>query len=240
MYGLLLMDLPPLTPGILIKRYQRFLADVQLADGRPVTAHCPNTGSMLGCCQPGSPVYLSRHDSPKRKLPFTWELIDVGSTLVGINTMQTNRIVKEALEQRAIPELNTYDTILAEVKSGRSSRIDFKLQGPDQPDCYLEVKNCTLVRNKTAAFPDAPSQRGRKHLLELESLAGSGYATALLLLVQRNDASEFRPADDIDPAYGSLLRRVASNGTMVLAYAAAVSLEKISLQTRIPVHCDEP
>jgi len=229
------MLLPRLTPGTLLKRYQRFLADVRLADSRMVTAHCPNTGSMLGCSQPGRPVFLSQHDSVKRKYPYTWELIDMGPTLVGINTQRTNRVVREALENRRIPELDSYDTISQEVKIGQGTRIDFRLQGPDRPDCYVEVKSCTLVRDGLAAFPDAPSQRGRKHLLELDSLRSSGSTAALVLLIQRNDASAFSPADDIDPDYGILLRRIASAGTAILAYSASVSQQQITLESRLPV-----
>ena len=227
------MQLPPLTPGVLLRRYKRFLADMEVG-GKTITAHCPNTGSMLGCSEPGRTVHLSRHDSPKRKHSYTWELIRMDSSLVGVNTARTNAIVREALVGRNIPNLSHYDKVRSEVKLGRDSRIDLLLQGPGAPDYYLEVKNCTLVRNGAAGFPDAPSARGRKHLLELARLAQAGRPAGVLFLVQRMDARSFSPAGDIDPEYARLLRRGNELGLDVLAFDATVELSGIRIRHELP------
>ena len=152
---------PELIPGTLIRRYKRFLADVRLDTGQTVTAHCPNSGSMKACCQPGQPVFLSYHDNPKRKLKYTWELIQMPGSLVGVNTQVPNRLVAQAISSGMVEELTGYETVRREVKAGEGSRIDILLTSPNRRDCYVEVKNCTLVTDAVATFPDAVTVRGK-------------------------------------------------------------------------------
>ncbi len=232
---------PELIPGTLIKRYKRFLADVKLKDGRVVTAHCPNTGSMQGCSEPGRPVYLSFHDNPKRKLKYTWELIKMPTSLVGTNTLVPNRLVKASIEAGDIKELKGYDTVKAEVNTGHGSRLDLLLTAGGlltaegkKPSCFVEIKNCTMVTDGLAAFPDAVTTRGLKHLVELQRLARQGYRSVIFYLVQRMDARLFRPADKIDPAYGAELRRAKKNRVEIIVYDVVLDLEKIVIGSRVP------
>ena len=228
----------PLTFGRLLRRYQRFLADVDLG-GETAVAHCPNTGSMLGCAVPGSPVWLSRAANPRRKYPWTWELVQVPEgALVGINTGRSNQLVREAIEAGRLAELAGYGSIRGEVPYGRAldSRIDLLLSGEGRPDCYVEVKNVTAaVKEGVAFFPDAITARGTKHLLELARLARQGTRAVLLFCVQRADAREVRPADHIDPTYGRTLREALAAGIEALAYRARVSAQGIELADRLPV-----
>lgn len=230
----------PLLTGRLRKRYKRFLADVVLDDGRALTAHCPNTGSMLGCHEPGSRVWLSESDSPKRKYPHTWELVELdGGVLVGINTGRANALVREAIRSGLIGELGGYDEIRAEVRYGNeNSRIDFLLTGNDG-SCYVEVKNVTAaVDEGVAVFPDAVSTRGTKHLRELMDVAShEGSRAVLCYCVQRSDVREVRPADGIDPDYGRTLREALAAGVEVIAYRAKLDTQGVVLAERIPVHC---
>ncbi len=234
----------PLTGARLIKRYKRFLADVTLDDGTALTAHCPNTGSMLGCQAPGSRVWLSRSDNPKRKYAYTWELVEAeGGALVGINTGRSNALVREAIESGVIGELGGYDEIRAEVRYGNErSRADFLLSGGPSggdSDCYVEVKNVTAaVRDSVALFPDAVSTRGTKHLRELMGVVReAGQRAVLCFCVQRMDVGEVRPADDIDPDYGRTLREALSAGVEVVAYRADMRPDAVALAERIPVVC---
>jgi len=230
----------PLLAGRLSKRYKRFLADVVLDDGRALTAHCPNTGSMLGCQQPGSRVWLSESDNPKRKYPHTWELVELaGGVLVGINTGRANALVREAIESGLIGELAGYDEIRAEVRYGNeNSRIDFLLTG-NEGSCYVEVKNVTAaVDEGIAVFPDAVSTRGTKHLRELMDTARhAGRRAVLCYCVQRSDVGEVRPADEIDPDYGRTLREALDGGVEVIAYRAEIDPQGVVLVEPIPVRC---
>lgn len=228
-----------LIEGRLLKRYQRFLADIQLSDGSTVTAHCPNTGSMLGCKEPGSRVWLSQAANPKRKLPYTWEIVEaLPDVLVGVNTGLSNRLVEEAISNGAIAELAGYSRIRREVRFGaENSRVDLLLEG-DGPDCYVEVKNVTAaVENRVAIFPDAVSDRGAKHLRELAAMAETGHRAVLCFCVQRCDVDEVRPADAIDPVYGRTLREALSRGMEAIAYRAEVRPEGIELRHPLPVVC---
>lgn len=225
---------PALIRGILVKRYKRFLADVRLDDGRAVTAHCPNSGSMQACCQPGQPVYLSYHDNPRRKLKYTWELIEMPTSLVGVNTQVPNRLTAAAIGAGDVAELNGYASVRREVKVGEHSRIDILLTAPERRPCYVEVKNCTLVENGLATFPDAVTVRGQKHLDELQALVAGGFRCAMFFLVQRMDATRFAPADSIDPAYGEKLRAAANGGVEVLVYDVAIDLDGIRVNRRLP------
>jgi sugar fermentation stimulation protein A len=225
---------PELTPGVLLKRYKRFLADVKLETGEIVTAHCPNTGSMKGCSEPGRSVYLSSHNNPKRKYKYTWELIAMPTSLVGVNTLIPNRLVYKSIDQKWIPELSSYNRIQREVKIGEHSRIDLMLTDGDAKRCYIEIKNCTLVNEAIAQFPDAVTSRGLKHIIELENLARAGHRSMMFYFIQRMDAQVFRPADHIDPEYGCRLRQAVEKGIEVLAYDVRINLQEIELNKKIP------
>ena len=225
---------PELIRGTLVKRYKRFMADVELDDGGQVTAHCPNSGTMRACSEPGRPVYLSFHDNPKRKLKYTWEIIHMPDSLVGVNTLVPNRLVKQSIEDGLVKELTGYDRVRAEVKTGEGSRLDLLLEKNGKKKCFVEVKNCTLVDNRMARFPDAVTARGRKHLLELQRLVRRGNRGVMFFLVQRMDADSFRPADDIDPAYGEELRKAYQNGVEILVYDVSIDLRSIRLHRALP------
>ena len=221
-----------LIRGALIQRYKRFLADVRLENGEIVTAHCTNTGSMMGCKEPGSPVYISRSDNLNRKLLYTWELIKTDGSWVGINTLHPNKLVPEAVESGVITELRGYQSIRREVKVSAHTRLDLCLEGPNG-NCFVEVKNVTLAMNGTAAFPDAVSERGTKHLKELMRLKRQGHRAAIVFVIQRSDCDNFRPADEIDSEYGRWLRRAVKAGVEALPYRAKVTSREIVLTDRI-------
>ncbi|MDD2898410.1 MAG: DNA/RNA nuclease SfsA [Desulfuromonadaceae bacterium] len=228
------MRLPPLEAGTLIKRYKRFLADVLLEDGTAVTAHCPNTGSMSGCATPGSRVLLSRSLSPGRKYPLGWELVEAEGLWVGINTALPNRLVREAIEDGTVAELQGYTSIRPEIPYGEHSRIDLLLDGPSG-QCFVEIKNVTLVENGRALFPDAVSTRGQKHLQELMKVVRTGHRGVIFFTVQRGDSTSVSPADLIDQEYGRLLRLALENGVEALAYQALVTPTEVRLTKRLPV-----
>jgi sugar fermentation stimulation protein A len=230
------MILPsPLLSGRLVRRYKRFFGDVLLKDGRAVTAHCPNTGTMLGVAEPDSEVWLSVSDNPKRKLPYTWELVRADGALVGINPLNANRVISGALETGAVPSVDQYGSIRREVRYGEGSRVDFLLSEPGLPDCYVEVKNVHLARqNGLAEFPDAVTARGAKHLAELARVKAAGNRALMLFLVQREDCDRFQVAKDIDPAYDAALGAAVEAGVEVLCLACQVSLTDITVVRRIP------
>jgi sugar fermentation stimulation protein A len=225
---------PPLIPGTLISRYKRFLADVCLENGEIVTVHCPNSGAMTGCSQSGQKVFISFHDDPRRKLKYTWQLIEMPTSLIGVNTMIPNRLVAQSIKHGQICELLGYDTIFSEIKVGTNSRIDLLLQTYESRRCYVEIKNCTLVENEQALFPDAVTLRGKKHLVELQALVKQGYRCVMFYLIQRMDAQKFSPADKIDPGYGKELRKAISNGVEMLAYDVQIDYEQIKIRQRVP------
>jgi len=216
-----------LVKGKLIQRYKRFLADVELEDGSIVTAHCANSGSMLGLKDPGNEVYLSPATSGKLK--YRWELVDVNGTLVGINTFHPNKLAEEALVNKLIPELAHYESIRREVKYGENSRIDLLLEGPNLPPCYLEVKNVNTRRHIHAEFPDAVTSRGAKHLRELTTMVEQGARAAMLYVVQRTDCNTFTLAQDIDPTYASEAKLAFAAGVEKYCYQCHISLEEIKL-----------
>lgn len=226
---------PGLLQGTLIRRYQRFKADVTLRNGHVVTALCPNTGSMASCSEPGRIVYLSRQNRPSRKLRYTWEMIRMPTSLVGINTLVPNRLVKTAIMAGQIPALSGFESVRSEVRYGRNSRIDLLLEKGGEK-CFVEVKNCTLMEEGIACFPDAVTSRGLKHLNELEGEMGSGHRAFMFYLIQRMDAGAFRPADHIDPEYGKALRRARKKGLEILAYDVRIDLAGIRLNRSLPVH----
>ncbi|MGM0574775.1 MAG: DNA/RNA nuclease SfsA [Myxococcota bacterium] len=233
---------PPLVAGRLVRRYKRFLADVVLDDGREVVAHCMNTGSMMGCQDPDSRVWLRPADNPKRKLKWTWEIASDGDVLVGINTQLPNRLARRAVEADAIPGLAGYRSVRREVKYGERSRIDLLLE--EHPDdarpCYVEVKNVTLADDGVACFPDAVTKRGLKHLRELEGMVEQGARAVMLYLVQRDDAGTFAPAARIDPDYAAALAEVTEAGVEVEAWRAEVTPEAVSLGGSLAVDLDHP
>ena len=189
---------------------------------------------MQACSEPGRPVFVSFHDNPKRKLKYTWELIQMPGSLVGVNTQIPNRLVYHSILNGMVKELRGYDTVKREVKVGQHSRLDLMLSGPGRRSCFVEVKNCTLVDDGVALFPDAVTTRGRKHLLELQTLVAEGCRCAMFYLIQRMDARVFKPADHIDPAYGQTLRETVRKGVEVLAYDVHIDRQQIVLNSKVP------
>lgn len=244
------MQLPqPLFPGHLIRRSKRFLAEVRLEDGRVVTAHCPNSGSMLGLAEPELRVWLSHSARPGRRLPYGWELVEESDgTLVGINTQRPNAIVAEAIAAAAIPALVGYDRVRREVRYGNeASRIDLLLEAPaaSAPPAYVEVKNVHLRRRargdgRAAEFPDCVTARGAKHLRELAAMVRRGARAVLLFLVQRSDCDYFRVAADLDPTYAAGLKTAVAAGVEVLCYACRIDHDEIGLGRPLPVLDSEP
>lgn len=224
---------PELTCGRLIKRYKRFLADVRLADGKVVVAHCPNSGAMTTCCEPERKVYLSYHDNPRRKLKYTWEIIAMDTSLIGVNTLVPNRLVSEAISAGVIDELRGYDQIRREIRINPKTRLDVFLDGGRKRPCYVEIKNSTMVHDGLASFPDAVTTRGLKHLNTLCDLVAAGNRGVIFYLVQRGDANRFKPADEIDPAYGEGLRHAAASGVEILVYDVDINLGSIGINRRL-------
>jgi len=223
-----------LKSGRLIRRYKRFLADVELEDGSTLTVHCPNSGSMLGCSEPGSPVMISQSENLGRKYPHTLEMVKAGSAWVGVNTSLTNKLVREALENGVVKEVGKGFEIFQEVKTSEHTRLDFLLE-QNGAKVYLEVKNCSLAENGTAMFPDAVTARGTKHLLELAKMKKKGYGAVVFFCVQRKDADVFSPAAHIDQLYAETLEKVEKKGVLILAYQADVSPQGITITRKLPV-----
>ncbi len=225
----------PPERGTLIRRYKRFLADVVLDGGGETTVHVPNPGAMLGLTQPGLPVWLSRSPDPKRKLPLTLEMVSVDGGLVGVNTMNPNRIAEAAIRRGGITELMGYGSLRREVRYDTDSRIDILLTDPNRPPCYVEIKNCHFLRApQLAEFPDCNTVRGVKHLKALERVVEAGGRAVMLFVIQRMDALAFDTADDIDRAYGPALREAASRGVEVLCYDCHLNSDAITLNRTLP------
>jgi sugar fermentation stimulation protein A len=232
-----------LQEGVLLKRYKRFLADITTQAGESITIHCPNTGSMKNCQEPGSRIWYSDSENPNRKYACTWELVEVDNKhIVGINTGLANKLVHEAITSNRIIELTTYESIRTEVAYGeQKSRIDLLLEGTAKnPDalCYVEVKNVSLgLGDGLGSFPDAVTTRGQKHLQELLHMHSLGHRAVLLFCVQHSGIRRIIPADNIDPDYGRLLREVASKGVEVIAYRADFDVQnsRVMLREKVPV-----
>ncbi len=225
----------PLACGTLVQRYKRFFADIILDDGTEITAHCPNPGTMIGLNTPGLRTWISCSDNPKRKLAHTLELVEVCGGLVGVNTMTPNRLVAEALAADLIPELVGYTSHRREVKYGANSRVDFLLEAPGRQPCWLEVKNCHLLRaGAIAEFPDCIAARSLKHLKELTSMVEAGERAVMLFVIQRTDCQTFAACHDIDPAYASGLLEAAKLGVEVLSYACEISTQAIRIAAPLP------
>jgi sugar fermentation stimulation protein A len=231
----------PLTRGRLVRRYKRFLADIELDEGGEIVAHCANPGSMIGLAEPGAEVWLSANTNPRAKLDWRWELVRAaGGALVGINTARPNRVGAEAIAAGAIPELVGYESLRREVEYGVNSRIDLLLEDGDRPPCYVEIKSVTLRRPGgahpgAAEFPDAVTRRGAKHLAELSDVVDTGGRAIMLYLVQRDDCDHFRVAADIDPDYALALVRARRRGVESLCYACRISPEGIELAEALPL-----
>jgi len=230
---------PGLEEARLLQRYKRFLADIETASGERLTIHCPNTGSMFNCMMPGGKVWFSRSNDPKRKLPGTWEISETPQgRLACVNTGRANKLVEEALLAGVITELNGFTGLKREVAYGQeNSRVDFRLDYPDG-SLFLEVKSVTLGFDDSAvaAFPDAVTQRGAKHLRELAALAREGVRAVLLYCVNITGIEAVRPAEEIDPAYAAALREAVAAGVQVLAYGVQLTPEEVRVDRRLEVH----
>ncbi|MDF0600634.1 DNA/RNA nuclease SfsA [Psychromarinibacter sp. C21-152] len=227
----------PLVPARLIRRYKRFLADMRLEDGQEVVAHCPNPGSMMGLAEPGLRAWLEPNDDPRKKLKYGWRLVEhTDGHFTGIDTALPNRMLKAALEARAVPALAAYPEVRAEVKYGAKSRVDFLLSGAGLPDCYVEVKSVTLCRTPgLAEFPDAKTVRGARHMGELAAMVAEGHRAAVLFLVQRTDAARMGVAGDIDPGYAAAFAAARAAGVEVICHRCAISPEGVTLDAPVAV-----
>lgn len=225
---------PPLVPGRLVRRFKRFLAEVDLEDGQRVLAHCPNSGSMLGCLEDGAPVYLSPSPAPGRRTAYTWEMIHIAGGWVGINTGLPNRLVALAAQMRALPPFRDAIEVRREVKISAHTRLDLLVQRASGP-LYVEVKNVTLVQGGRALFPDAVTSRGAKHLTELMALTAAGQQAAMVYLVQRGDADSFAPAREIDPHYARLLAQALAAGVGAWVAQARVTPQGVGLWRLLPL-----
>ena len=223
--------------GRLVRRYKRFLADIETSAGEMLTVHCPNPGRMLGTDTPGAAVRCSTSENPNRKLPHTLEMIRVGRIWVGLHTLRSNQLTKRCLDAHAVPSLGGYDVITSEVRVEGGSRLDFRLAGhaSDPRPAYLEVKSVTLGSGGRARFPDAVTTRGRRHMETLATLRSQGARAVVLFVVQRADCDGVEPADDIDPAYGRALREAVRAGVEVLALGTRVTSREIRLERELPV-----
>jgi len=227
----------PLVPARLIRRYKRFLADCRLDDGREITAHCANPGSMLGLAAPDTRIWLEPNDDPKKKLKFGWRLVDhENGHFTGVDTSVPNRALKLALESGSIPELAAYTSVRHEVRYGQSSRIDFLLQAEGLPDAYVEVKSVTLSRHTgLAEFPDSVTTRGAKHLGELAEMVAQGHRAVMFYLVQRTDCTAMTLAADLDPAYAAAFAAARAAGVEAMCYDTQISPEGITIGKPIPL-----
>jgi len=231
---------PPLIEAVLVRRYKRFLADVELADGSIITVHCPNPGSMAGLTEPGNRTWISDSQNPKRKLRYTWELTEIagfeGKVMVGVNTNQPNKLAEEAILAGIIPGLAGYNTLRREVKYGKNSRIDILLEEADRPKCYVEVKNVHFVRTPDLhEFPDSVTARGAKHLDELGDMVDEGHRAVMLYIIQRQDGSRFKLATDIDTVYANAYKRAMERGVEAFALRCNMSPTAIEPLDLLPI-----
>ena len=225
----------PLRRATLVRRYKRFLSDHRFDDGSAVTAHVANPGAMTGLVDPGLETWLSPAANPKRKLPFSWEMVRIGEGLVGVNASRPNALAEEAIGAGAILPLTGYEALRREVAYGERSRVDFLLEAADRPPCYVEVKNVHLKRGPAAAFPDSVTARGTKHLRELAAVAEGGARAVMLYVIQREDCDRFTLAADIDPAYAAAFARARASGVEALAYACRLSTDGIVVDRPLPI-----
>ena len=227
----------PLLHGRLVRRYKRFLADVELDNGEQLTAHCPNPGRMIGCSTPGSAVVLRDSEDPKRKLRYTLQTIREGETWINVDTGMPNQVLGEDYE--TVPELRGYSNAKREVKYGENSRIDLLLTDEERPDCYVEVKSTTMAQDGFGLFPDAVTARGKKHLDELIEVVRAGDRAVMFFFISRGDVERFAPADGIDPDYSNRLREAAEAGVELLAWTSNVEADALTLAKAVPVVLDQ-
>ncbi|MEH6581085.1 MAG: DNA/RNA nuclease SfsA [Halioglobus sp.] len=227
-----------LLEGVLQRRYKRFLADIELPGGELITVHCPNTGAMTGCAEPGSRVWLSRSESKTRKYPHTWELVETSAGLACVRSVLANQVVREAFTDALLPGFEDFPRLRTEVKYGQGSRIDLLLEG-DTGQVYVEVKSVTLCRaGGLGAFPDAVSERGRKHLRELQTIVSEGSRAVMFFCVFHSGIDSVCAAGDIDPAYRQALSEAMAAGVEVLAWKAKVSPAGVELSHALPFSLD--
>ncbi len=236
------MDLPALHDGVIISRYKRFLADVELIDGKTVTAHCANTGAMTGCWKPGAPVQLSASDNPKRKLPWSLERVDMGAGWIGVNTSRVNQFIRYFIEADQIESLTGYCEIKSEpvyeAAGYAKSRLDLLLSGQGQPNCFVEIKNVTMVEDDKILFPDAVTTRGLKHLQLLEHAVKAGHRGVMLYAVNRPEGQSFGIASHIDPDYHKALVTAEKNGVEVIAFRIEHTATGVEAGGLLPVILD--
>lgn len=227
---------PPLQPAILVKRYKRFLADAITPEGKEFTLHCANTGAMTGCATPGDTIWYSTSDNPKRKYPHSWELTETqAGHRICVNTIRANHLVKEAIQANIIPELMSYTHCVSEVKYGsENSRIDLLLSRAGEPSCYVEVKSVTLLEKESGYFPDAVTERGQKHLRELQHIARQGDRAVLFFAVLHTGINQVAAADHIDKKYAALLSDAQKHGVEIICYKADISHTEIRLVDKLP------
>ncbi len=227
----------PLMPATLIRRYKRFLADIVLEDGTQTTAHCANPGAMTGLATPGARIWVERNDDPRRKLRYSWKLVELnGGHMACVDTAMANRVVEEALRAGQIPGLPENAEVRREVRYGQGSRVDFLLSGAGGPNIWVEVKSVTLSRRPgLAEFPDAVTKRGARHLAELANMAGQGDRAVVLYLVQRSDCTEVSVAADIDPAYARACRQATARGVEPLAFSSCISVDGLQMGAAVAV-----
>ena len=234
------MKLPPLTRGLILRRYKRFLADVELPSGELITAHCPNTGSMTGCWEPGAPVELTFSDNPKRKLAWTLERVDMGSGWVGVNTGRTNEVMHWLVSRGHVPDLSGYSAVKREpvylAPGFPRSRFDMQLTAPGRRDCFVEVKNTTFYTDGAIRFPDAVTDRGRKHLLLLQHAVAQGHRGVILFAVNRPEGDHFSPARQIDPDYTDTLKSVMADGVEAMAVRIRHTPKGMRMGGLLPIH----
>ena len=240
------IEFEPLIEGVLLKRYKRFLADIQLKNGEIVTAHCANTGPMKGLLKTGSKVRISISSSPNRKLPYTWEQIcvvnDNKEVWVGINTLFANKLIRKVIEKNLVLEIGDFEKINSEVPYGKDkkSRIDFlltpKSSNPDKRDIYIEVKNTTWLKKNIALFPDTETKRGQKHLKELKDLMPNS-KSILIFCITRNDADYFSPGDEADPMYGKLFRESSRAGMISIPCSFEFNKDHVLWNGILPLKC---
>lgn len=223
----------PLISGILVRRYKRFLAEVDL-NGHVVLAHCPNSGTMATCCEPGRSVFLSKSANQGRKCPYTWELYEAEGGLVCVNTQVPNRVVYDAVFDGRIPELRGYEEVMREV-GFEDARFDICLKAPERPACFVEVKNCTLLHNDLVMFPDAVTKRGAKHLETLMRAKALGYRAVMFYFVARPEGKGFGIARHIDSVYAATLEMAMKAGVEVLAYRAEITPVSVEIGERVPL-----
>lgn len=226
-----------LLGGKLVRRYRRFLVDVRLDSGQLVTAHCPNSGTMVGCCEPGRPVLLSESKDPHRRNAYTWEMINMNGVWVGINVFVPRKVVAESLQHKLIPAFAGFTDLTLDAEYGRGNTVDVLMQGQEQ-NLFMNVYHVAWTENSVARFPETPNARARKGLRNLSEIAVQGHRAVALFFVQRSDCEAFSPAVDVDPEFGKIFKEAQKSGVEILAYRADVSPKGIALGTPLPCIAD--